>query len=145
MGPGAGKSSAFTIVNYENNIAPEVSYQVKISFDDSEIDERIKNNKSIEWKLDNNSWTNWDDFKESILNLSGDPNGVKFYGPGEFVDAFKNNVYHVISWRWIMDNNNDEEDTAIGNAALNGDITAKINIRITAEQVNENNSNISDN
>ena len=137
MAPGTKGEAAFEIINFEQNVAPEVAYEVKISLDDSEIDEKIKNNTSVQWKLDNGSFGTWDQLKTSILSLSGNPVGRHVYGPGEFATAFQGAQEHKISWQWIMDNNNNEMDTEMGNLALTNDLNAVIKVSITAQQVDD--------
>ena len=133
IAPGLSDTSPFNIIKYDN-IAPEVAYELKITVDDTEVDELIKNNTSIQWKLDDGNYTDWETFKTSLLSLSGDPSGYKLYAPGEFAPAFKDNTQHTISWQWVMDNNNTEMDTLLGNTAAERDVIAKIKVNITAEQ-----------
>ena len=134
IAPGTGKMSKFSIVNLDDTLAPEVMYEVRIDLDDSEIDQRILDNPSIQWKLDNNAWGTWESTKADILALSGDASGVKTYAPNTIAEEFANGKEHTISWQWLLDNNNDIMDTAMGNLAVEGDITAKIVVKITAEQ-----------
>lgn len=134
IAPGTSMSSQFSIVTLDA-IAPEVMYEIKINLDDSEIDPRILENPSIQWKLDDNEFGSWEQTKAAILGLSGHTSGVKTYAPGTIARDFANGKTHTIAWRWVMDNNNDVQDTELGNAATRGDITAKIGIKITARQV----------
>jgi hypothetical protein len=111
-------------------------YEVAINLDDSEIDQRILNNPSIEWRLDEGAWGTWEETKAAILMLSGDASGVKTYAPLEIANEFTSDKTHTVGWRWIMDNNNNVMDTEMGNEAVAGDIEAKIAIKVTATQVN---------
>ena len=135
IAPGTGKMSKFSIVNLDDNLAPEVMYEIAINLDDSEIDQAILNNPSIQWKLDNNTWGTWESTKADILALSGDASGVKTYAPLEIATEFANGVEHTIAWQWMLDGNN-VQDTAMGNEAVDRDITAKISVKVTAKQVN---------
>ena len=106
MAPGTSGEAPFSIINFEQDVPPEVAYEVKISLDDSEIHEKIKNNSSVQWKLDSGAYGTWDQLKTSILSLAGNETGTHVYGPGEFATAFQGVQEHKISWQWIMDNNN---------------------------------------
>ena len=136
IAPGTSKDNYFSIVNLDDNLKPEVMYEVAINLDDSEINQRILNNPSIEWRLDEGAWGTWEETKAAILMLSGDASGVKTYAPLEIANEFTSDKTHTVGWRWIMDNNNNVMDTEMGNEAVAGDIEAKIAIKVTATQVN---------
>ena len=137
IAPGTSMASKFSIVNLDNTLAPEVMYEIRIDVDDTEIDQRILDNPSIQWKLDNNEWGTWTDTKADILALSGDASGVKTYQALEIADEFANGKEHTIAWQWKLDDNH-AQDTAMGNQAVDEDITAKISVKVTARQVQEN-------
>ena len=137
IAPGTQKDNYFSIVNLDENLKPEVMYQISINLDDSEIDPLILNNPSIVWRLDDGTYGTWEETKAQVLALSGDASGVKTYAPLEIAENFKADKTHKIGWKWIMDNNNNVMDTEMGNKAVDGDISAKINIKVTAVQVNE--------
>jgi hypothetical protein len=136
IAPGTEKDNYFSIVNLDDNLKPEVMYEVAINLDDSEIDPLILNNPSIVWRLDEGTYGTWEETKAQVLALSGDASGVKTYAPLEIAENFKAGKTHKIGWKWIMDNNNNVMDTEMGNKAVDGDISAKIVIKVTATQVN---------
>ena len=61
IAPGLNGVSKFKILS-TSAIAPEVIYEVKINMDSSQIADEIKNHPGIQWKVDNNEWTTWDEF-----------------------------------------------------------------------------------
>ena len=156
MAPGTSGEAPFSIINFEQDVAPEVAYQVALTFDDSAIADEIKNNPSVQWKLDNGAWGTLEQLKTSILSLSGDASGVKVYEPGQFATAFEDNTPHTIAWQWLLDNDetitvdevcdaygncenvymsSNEYDTYMGNLALDGDLEAVVTVGITAIQI----------
>ena len=134
IAPGTSMSSLFSIVNLDGTLAPEVMYEIKVDVDDTEIDQRILDNPSIQWKLDDNAYGTWADCKADILALSGDASGVKTYQALEVAEEFADGKTHTIYWRWMLDDNH-AQDTAMGNQAVYEDIVAKINVKVTARQV----------
>ena len=134
IAPGTNMASKFSIVNLDDTLAPEVMYEIKIDVDDTEIDQRILDNPSIQWKLDDNSWGTWESTKTDILALSGDASGVKTYQALEIADEFANGKEHTIAWQWKLDDNN-VQDTEMGNDAVSEDLIANISIKVTARQV----------
>ena len=134
IAPGLSGVSKFNIVTTNANIKPEVMYEIIIDVNDSEIDQMILDNPSIEWKLDNNQWGTWEETKFDILALSGDVTGRKTYAPGTVATEFANGKEHTIAWQWIADAGNNEMDTLMGNEAIARDISALISINITARQ-----------
>ena len=136
IAPGTSMSSQFSIVNLDDTLAPEVMYEIIVDVDDTEIDQRILDNPSIQWKLDNGTWGTWEATKADILALSGDASGRKVYQALEIADEFANGKTHTIAWQWMLDDNH-AQDTQMGNEATAGDITAKISVKVTARQVQE--------
>ena len=139
IAPGTSMSSLFSIVNLDGTLAPEVMYEIKVNVDDTEIDQDILDNPFIQWKLDDNAYGTWADCKADILALSGDPSGVKTYAPLEIAEEFTDGKTHTIFWRWMLDDNN-IQDTKMGNDAVDRDIEAKIVVKVTARQVNGENN-----
>ena len=137
IAPGTKGKAEFNIINFEQDVAPEVAYQVSIQLDDSQIADEIKNNPSVQWKLDEGSWGTLEQLKTSILSLSGDASGVHTYAPGQFATAFEDNTPHTIAWQWVMDNSNNIMDTEMGNLALTNDLNAVIKVSITAQQIDD--------
>lgn len=127
---------------------PEVSYNFKIEVN-AVCDDLIKNNKNIQWKLDNGAWGTWDQLVAAIRALSGAAGGQKIYAPNTLPAAFTAaDDVHTISWKWIFtgdetyDHDNDpatadltqdEYDTYMGNAEVLDDVS--IEIIISATQV----------
>lgn len=147
IAPGTTNSATFAFAyNTTNNgaEAPEVAYTFTVSTDGSKIDDSIKNNHNIQWKLDTGEWGTWDDMIAAIKALSGDETGTKTYNPGELPAAFKDNTTtHTVSWQWAFekkanttatsDAKQDETDTGMGNAADLAKV--ELHIAVTATQV----------
>ena len=146
IAPGTTKTSNFSILNTNATLAPEVKYEIAITLDDAQIDDAIKNNPNIQWKLDNNAWGTWDQMIAAIKLLSGEDDGSKVYNATEIATEFANGKTHTISWQWLFENDangsgtfadEDAYDTQIGNLAASGDLKVLLKITITATQVNE--------
>ncbi len=123
--------------------APEVKYSFTVAVDATCADD-IKNNPSIQWKLDNGTWGTWDDMITAIKNLSGsaDGSGTANYEAGNLPAAFTTaDNTHTISWQWLFPTEGTTEeiatqdaiDTAMGNKATLD--TCSIEITITATQI----------
>lgn len=125
---------------------PEVSYNFKIEVQQT-CDTLIKNNKNIQWKLDEGTFGTWDDLIAAIRALSGAPGGQQVYDPNTLPVAFTatDNV-HTISWQWVFEGtetydhdgnsatdelSQDEYDTYMANAADLDDVNIKIIISAT--------------
>ena len=167
MAPGTQGSAKFqfaydekvTVNGTETSMTgPEVAYDFTVTVEAS-CDEKIKNNKNIVWKLDNNGQTEltWDAFINAIAKLSGAEivttngnitTGTKRYNAGELPVAFAaNDTEHVIYWEWKFEDkanantytvdsvnmNQDQYDTYMGNMEEMDDVSIKITI--TATQV----------
>ncbi|MBR3786244.1 MAG: hypothetical protein IKJ77_07550 [Firmicutes bacterium] len=123
---------------------PEVAYNFTVAVEDT-CDPLIKDNKNIQWKLDDGAWGTWDQLVASIKALSGEEDGSKDYDPNTLPVAFtKNDDTHTIAWQWNFGGTEnytvdgkpltqDEYDTYMGNAAELDDCSIKITI--TATQV----------
>lgn len=122
---------------------PEVAYTFTITVD-TVCDELIKNNKNIQWKLDNGSWGTFDQLVASIKALSGEADGSADYQPNKLPDEFTaSDDVHTIEWKWIIDGgdatytvgsdtlNQDQYDTYMANAAELDDVSIKITITAT--------------
>ena len=136
IAPGTSMQSLFSIVNLDGSLVPEVMYEIKVDVDDTEIDQRILDNPNIQWKLDDNAYGTWATCKADILALSGDASGVKTYAPNTFATEFADGKTHTIYWRWMLDDNH-VQDTEMGNQAVYEDIVAKIAVKVTARQVQD--------
>ncbi len=146
IAPGTTNNEDFSFAWVGNTDAaiskgPEVAYEFKVEVD-ATCDDLIKANDNIEWYLDNEKCTDFDDMVAKIKALSGDANGTKIYGPGELPDAFKAGTSHNIKWNWVFFNSDadDTRDTTMGNANTldaTGELDdVSIEITITATQVN---------
>ncbi len=141
IAPGTTNSATIQFAYTEANglTAPEVDYLFTVSTEGSEIDDAIKNNTNIQWKLDNGEWGNWNDLLDAIEALDGNPyansNGAGKYDANTLPTNFgvDDNV-HTVSWRWIFNTSDaaDVKDTGMGNANLLDSV--KLKITITAVQ-----------
>ncbi len=141
IAPGTTNSATFkfTYGGQSGINAPEVAYTFTVSTDGSLIDDSIKNNTNIQWKLDSGEWGTWDAMITAIKTLSGDSTGTKTYAPGELPTAFgTSNTEHTISWQWVFESTGegqpatqDATDTGMGNATDLADVTIKITITAT--------------
>lgn len=149
IAPGTTKSDTFEFQYTDNTgigaTAPEVEYDFTISVAGSVIDDAIKNNTNIKWKLDTGAYGTWDELMTSILRLSGNDTVTYVKGTTESVTvryqentipaAFVADTEHTITWDWAysVDEAGDKADTAMGNKADLDDVT--VTIAITATQV----------
>jgi hypothetical protein len=133
IAPGTSKTSEFKILT-SSAIKPEVMYEVMITVDDSEVADEIRNHPGIEWRVDNNDWGTWEELQTQIKSLVGNETGIAVFAPGTVSTELANGVKHTISWQWLMDAGYDVEDTLLGNKAVDGDISAKVVVEITARQ-----------
>lgn len=145
IAPGTTNSAKFKFEYSEGTAnAPEVAYKFEVSTDGSSIDDSIKANSNIKWKLDNGEWGDWDALLAAIKDLSGsdDNSGSCNYAPGTLPSAFsKDDDEHTITWKWAFDKNEtvynasdkDTDDTGMGNASSLANV--KLKITITATQL----------
>jgi len=119
------------------------SYTFTVSTTGSTIANDLKNNTSIQWKLDTGSWGTWDAMIAAIEALSGEADGSKDYVAGALPDEFTaSDDVHTIAWQWLYEadtngdsvfGDNDSADTALGNKATLDSV--KVVITITATQI----------
>lgn len=154
IAPGTEGSTTFSFAWDESTSArgtavgvtgPEVAYTFGVSIEE-DCDSLIKENKNIQWKLDNGEWGTWDELVASLKALSGEADGEAEYAPNTLPDAFTaNDDVHTISWQWLFEGTDtytvdgntltqDEFDTYMGNAEVLDDCSIKI--KITATQIN---------
>ena len=147
IAPGTTNSAKFRFDYTKTQSAPEVAYTFKVDTDGSTCDTNIKNNKNIVWSLDGTEYTtddqgtSWEKMIAAIKNLSGDNSGTKTYEAGKLPTGFENNSEHTVKWQWKFDDNSDtkenfdneqnKEDTGMGNADTLGNVTLKITITAT--------------
>lgn len=162
MAPGTNDSDTFAFAWDESVSAygaavavtgPEVKYQFTVAVD-ATCDDLIKNNKNIQWKLDDGSWGTWDQLVAAIKALSGDASGSKVYAANTLPDEFtKADDVHTISWQWIFEGSEEYEVTGVTGSGTDGKLTqdeydtymgnaeelddCSIKITITATQVND--------
>ena len=146
IAPGTSKTSNFSIIN-TSSFAPEVKYEITVDLTGSEIADSIKNNPNITWKLDDGPAGTWNQLLTSILKLSGDDtvsytpitceSASKIHNAGAFPTELASGKTHTISWDWAigLDEAANIADTAMGNAAVDGDLTVKLVANITASQI----------
>ena len=114
--------------------APEVAYTFTVDTTGSEIGTNLDN--ELVWSLDDSVVGDFDALLDAIKNLSGEADGSKEYAPNALPAAFGvDNTLHTISWTWAYSENADGDtaDTSLGNA--NTLETVKLQIAITAEQI----------
>ena len=119
IAPGTTKTGTFSIIN-ASTTAPEVKYKFTVSVNGSSIDDSIKKNKNIVWKLDNGNEGTWDALMTDILKLSG-KDDVNYsdstdsasidYEPNKIPNNFATGKTHTISWEWKFNETNDETAT----------------------------------
>ena len=132
IAPGTTNSATFSFAYGGATTAPEVAYTFEVSTKGSSCADSIKNNRNIQWKLDNGAWGTWDALITAIEALDGNKVENK-YDPGQLPDAFTaaDGNTHTVSWQWLFDTANDATqdvtDTAMGNA----DELAKVELVIT--------------
>ena len=142
IAPGTTNSVSFTLVAAQTT--PEVAYSITVSTEGSSIDNSIKTNPNIQWKLDTNEWGTWDKMITDIKGLSGDStDGSKNYAANTAAPAALN-TQHTIAWQWVFETaddtattdknemvEQDKVDTTMGDAATLAAVTLKINITAT--------------
>ena len=154
IAPGTAGSATFafawdeTVSAYDAAVAvtgPEVSYLFKVDVE-ATCDTLIKDNKNIQWKLDDGTYGTWDELIAAIKALSGDASGAKEYAPNTLPAEFTaTDDVHTISWQWLFEGDEeytvdgttmtqDQYDTYMGNAEILDDVAIKITI--SATQVN---------
>ena len=142
IAPGTTNSAEFKFTYAGSENAPEVAYNFTVDTTGSEIASTIQENTNIQWKLDDGAWGTWDSMIADIKKLSGDESGTKKYEAGNLPDGFpKNGDAHKVSWQWKFDDNsttkdaidNDQnvQDTSMGNADALAEVTLKITITAT--------------
>ena len=145
IAPGTTNSAEFKFAYNETDngaTAPEVAYTFTVSTEGSEIDDSIKNNTNIQWKLDDGEWGDWDTMIDDIEALAGDPSGSKTYPAGQLPDAFGTKAQkHTVAWQWVFEDTTSETakkaqdvtDTGMGNADALAEV--ELHIAVTATQV----------
>ena len=144
IAPGTSGSAqfGFKYVGDTAATAPEVAYTFKVDTNGSSCADSIQKNKSIVWSLDDEECTategktSWQVLIDKIEALDGNVANNK-YAAGNLPTAFNNSTskdnLHTVSWKWEYSNNNDVNDTGMGNADKLDEVTLKITI--TAEQI----------
>lgn len=150
IAPGTTGSGTFSFTYAGRENAPEVAYTFEVSTEGSHCNADIKDNQNIKWKLDNGNWGTWDDLITAIEALDGNKiaNGslpANYYAPGTLPAAFNQKATneHTVEWKWIFDENasneeetiqnNDTNDTAMGNKSILDYVN--LAITITATQI----------
>lgn len=131
IAPGAAGEAKFQYAykDYNKTIkAPEVDYTFTITVTES-CNNLIKNNANIKWSLDGEEMEDWDALVLAILNLSGArlaqlgpgtsvTEGTQHvvsvkYNAGEIPEAFEPESYHTISWEWVFDDTDKDNDETV--------------------------------
>lgn len=144
IAPGTEKTSEFAFgykTNSSNNLsAPEVAYQLTVKAEAFGNYTALDDNANFKWTLQKSGeaateYNTVADLLAAIKALSGDESGTQQYAAGNLPAAFTSaNEVYTIGWKWAFDgNNNDANDTVMGNAADLDRIT--LTITITATQV----------
>lgn len=141
IAPGTTNSAKFKFTYGDATVtAPEVAYTFTVNADESKCAQSIKDNKNIQWKLDNGAWGTWDKLITDIKSLSGNPTGTKEYTAGQLPDGFKDKSEHTVAWQWafqtagtdgVVDAGQDKTDTDMGNAVDLANVTLKITVSAT--------------
>ena len=158
VAPGTSKSATFTFEYKPTDDgkaltagaikAPEVTYDFTVAFDiaDGADYDALDANDNFYWTLNGTKYDTLNDLKAAVMLLSGEADGTARYTPGQLPPMFANDtnnaIQNTIGWIWefetvnsgVVDTDQDEEDTAMGNAADLDDLT--ITITVTATQVN---------
>ena len=128
---------------FENALegGPEVAYTFVVDTTGSDCAEAIQNNKNITWALAKTSdktsasYGTWETLLSNIQALDGD----KQYAAGE-IPAMVDTEYTIL-WKWTYTNTDDgndndqHNDSDLGNLAVTSDLVATLKITITATQV----------
>lgn len=163
-GTKGAKTFAFGYTNYKTDKikAPEVAYTFKVDVAVTGLEgenadtDALDNNPTFKWTLKKKvgetetivgTYATVALLEAAIENLSGDASGSKDYAAGELPPAFTSaDEVYTIAWAWDFvgataanaDNDQyddqDETDTAMGNALDLDDL--KIKITISATQIN---------
>lgn len=135
IAPGTEGEVSFKFENALGEAGPEVAYTFKVDTDGSSCAADIQKNANIQWKLDNGEWGTWSDLIAAIEALDGDEE----YGVGEIPEMV--NVNHTVAWQWTFNNtddgndNDDYNDSDLGNTAVEELLAVTLVVTITATQV----------
>ncbi len=115
--------------------APEVAYTFTVAPTMSGDYKALDDNQNFVWTLglkgeEAKKYSTVDELLDAIKALAGNPNGVREYQPGQLPAAFTEaDQVYVIGWEWLYEgNDNDADDTAMGNAQNLADVTFSITI-----------------
>jgi hypothetical protein len=128
LAPGTEGEATLTLAYTANgNIAaPEVAYSYMLVLEADGDYTALDNNTSFVWKLDGVEYQTFAELKDAVEDLSQ-----------ERVDAGNRPAAEsfTFGWEWKFDENNDVNDTAMGNATDLANI--EITLTITATQLND--------
>ena len=140
IAPGTTNSADFAFKYSGQETAPEVAYTFKVDTDGSSCADNIKNNKNIQWKLDEGNWGTWDQLIVAIEAMDGNvvagqdnATPADYHAAGTLPTGFDKTTTHKVSWQWIYntDDQGDTTDTAMGNATKLDNVTLKITVTAT--------------
>lgn len=138
IAPGTAGEVSFAFVN--TGAAPEVAYKITVDTNGSGIHTNIEDNLNIVWQLDSNGFGTWDELLDDIAALSQER-----VEANNLPTAFGDNAEHIVSWKWIFDENatnketttgnNDVMDTNMGDGAVTTEQSVTLVVNITATQI----------
>ena len=147
VAPGTAKDTEFAFAytdSEEGPTAPEVAYTFVVDADITGNYTALDNNENFKWTLDGKEYATVALLLKAIEDLDGNKNQNR-YEAGVLPEGFGVDDSHTIGWAWAFEtandvdtNNNgigdqDEVDTAMGNATDLADVS--ITITITATQI----------
>lgn len=138
LAPGTENEINYEFINSKaGDRVPEVDYKITVTTTGSEAPSAALD-AQIVWFYNEDEYADWDDFIAAIEGESGD------FDAGELPDFLKNGETNTVGWKWEFEVGadeaaiaaNDKLDTALGNAAAEGDaIQVKLAINVLVEQV----------
>ena len=148
IAPGTNGKVAFIFENNSTTNAPEVKYSFKLSTDGSACHDAIQKDANIKWALVESAdaatveadltsaeWGTWTALIAELEALDGN----KDYEAGAIPDMV--DTEYTILWNWSFSNtddgndNNNYNDTDLGNMAATEDLVVTLKITITATQL----------
>lgn len=85
--------------------APEVDYYFDVTVD-AICDKLIRDNRNIQWALDDGWFGTWDELVDALNELERTADGV--YEAGQLPYGFDFDDTHTIRWQWIFDNEDED-------------------------------------
>lgn len=122
--------------------APEVNYTLDIDTTGSVDNINDNNYAPIKYYFDGEEMTDFDDLIDHLEGLFASEKYAgyqKVYAAGTLPTE---TLKHTIRWEWAFDETEsahiyNDEDTTLGNKAVGEDVTVKLSVKVTAQQVKE--------